>query len=351
MDGAPLAPPDRPSTLRIRRTGAFLSAEVTGLDLSRPLDAATIEAIASALAEHEVLVFPNQQISAADLMRFGRYFGRLSVHPFSTNADDTPELIVFDNKEGNPPHATDIWHSDETFREIPPMGTMLCSKIVPEIGGDTCFCSMTAAYEGLSDRMQNFLSGLEAVHDFKPFKALFGQDEEGRKRLQYYETLYPPVTHPVVRVHPVTGRKAIFVNRQFTLYIKGMEERESRTLLETLFNLTNILEYQYRHRWSANQVVFWDNRSVQHAAVHDYYPQRRRMDRVTIAGDSRPVGDAPPPGPGAIRKFRPHREGGNESGARGRVNGTAGQGAAAPLPETPGIPSDADCLAMEEKAT
>ena len=304
MDGASLVSSDDLSRVKIRRTGAFLSAEVTGIDLTRSLDPAMVEAIGQALARHEVLVFPDQEISAADLMRFGRCFGRLSVHPFSTNAEETPELIVFDNKEGNPPHATDIWHSDETFREIPPMGTMLCSKIVPEIGGDTCFCSMTAAYEGLSDRMQNFLSGLEAVHDFKPFKALFAKDEEGWKRLQHYENLYRPATHPVVRVHPVTGRKAIFVNPQFTLSIKGMEEEESRTLLGTLFNLTHILEYQYRHRWSPNQIVFWDNRSVQHAAVHDYYPQRRRMDRVTIAGDSRPMGDALPPGPGAIRKFK-----------------------------------------------
>ena len=187
MDGAAGALSNDVASLTVRRTGAFLSAQVTGIDLRKPLGADTVEAIGNALATHEVLVFPDQDISADDLMRFGRYFGRLSVHPFSTNADHAPELIVFDNKEGNPPHATDIWHSDETFREIPPMGTMLCSKLVPEIGGDTCFCSMTAAYDGLSDRMQKFLSGLEAVHDFKPFKTLFAQDEGGWKRLQHFE--------------------------------------------------------------------------------------------------------------------------------------------------------------------
>ena len=302
MDGASLAPVD--TGLTIRRTGASLSAEVAGIDLRQPLDADTVAAISGALATHEVLVFPDQRISAEDLMRFGRYFGTLSVHPFSTNAEATPELIVFDNQEGNPPHATDIWHSDETFREIPPMATALCSKIIPAIGGDTCFCSMTAAYEGLSDRMQHFISGLEAVHDFKPFKALFAQTEDGRSKLRHFEVLYPPATHPVVRMHPITGRKAIFVNRQFTLYIKDMAEQESRTLLQSLFALTHTLEHQYRHRWSPDQLVLWDNRSVQHAAVHDYYPQRRRMDRVTIAGDLRPAGDAPPPGPGEIRRFR-----------------------------------------------
>ena len=292
------------AALRVRKTGAFLGAEVTGLDLREPLDAATLSALGQSVAEHGVLVFPDQDISAADLMRFGRAFGTLSTHPFSTNAEDTPELIVFDNKEGNPPAATDIWHTDETFRDMPPMGTMLCSKIVPEIGGDTCFCSMAAAYDGLSDRMQHFISGLEAVHDFKPFKGLFAADAAGRERLRHFETRYPPVIHPVVSVHPVTGRKVVFVNPQFTLFIKDMEEQESRALLTTLFNLTSRLEHQYRHRWSPNQLVFWDNRSTQHAAIHDYYPQRRRMDRVTIAGTARPVSDAPAPTGDEIRKFK-----------------------------------------------
>ena len=303
MGDAAAAVTGQAGALEMRKAGVFLGAEVRGVDLARPLDPATIEAIRQAHAAHEVLVFPDQKISSADLMRFGRYFGALSVHPFSTNAADNPELIVYDNKEGNPPAATDIWHTDETFRECPPMGTMLCSKIVPALGGDTVFCSMTAAYEGLSDRMQHFISGLEAVHDFKPFKELFAQSEEGRRRLRQYEERYPPVTHPVVRVHPITGRKAIFVNPQFTLYIKGMVEHESRALLDTLFRATAVLEYHYRHRWAPDMVVFWDNRSAQHSAVHDYYPQRRLMERVTIAGD-RPVGPGAPVDPAELRRFK-----------------------------------------------
>jgi alpha-ketoglutarate-dependent taurine dioxygenase len=290
-------------SLRIRKVGVFLGAEVTGVDLAKPLGPATVQAIAAAHAAHEVLVFPDQKISSDDLMRFGRYFGELTVHPFSTNAADNAALIVYDNKEGNPPAATDIWHTDETFRECPPMGTMLCSKIVPALGGDTVFASMTAAYDGLSDRMQHFISGLEAVHDFKPFKELFSGTEEGRRRLREYEERYPPVTHPVVRVHPVTGRKALFVNPQFTLAIKGMEEHESRALLDTLFRVTSILEYHYRHRWAPDMVVFWDNRSAQHSAVHDYYPQRRLMERVTIQGD-RPKGPGAPADPAELRRFK-----------------------------------------------
>src|ERR1041385_6583282 len=144
----PLTDRDSPSPISVTQLGAFLAAEVTGVDLTRALHASTVEAITRAHAEFGVLVFPNQTISSEDLRRFGRYFGELTVHPFSTSAKDAPELIVYDNKEGNPPPATDIWHTDETFRTEPPMGTMLCSKIIPEIGGDTCFCSMTAGYEG-----------------------------------------------------------------------------------------------------------------------------------------------------------------------------------------------------------
>lgn len=288
--------------LQIKRLGVFLGAEITGIDLTRPLDSDSVEQLKRAHAEHGVLVFPEQVISSEDLKRFGRHFGPLSVHPFSTNAAESPELIVYDNKEGNPPAPTDIWHTDETFREAPPMGTALCSKIVPEVGGDTAFASMTAVYEGLSDRWQRFLSGLEAVHDFKPFRSLFPNDREGIERVRRFEDIYPSVTHPVVTVHPVTGKKSIFVNPQFTLYIKGMAEDESRMILEMLYRKTLIHEYQYRHHWRPNMLVFWDNRNVQHSALHDYYPQRRLMERVTIAG-ARPIPDASAADPQELRRY------------------------------------------------
>lgn len=290
------------AALSIRRLGVFLGAEVTGIDLAKPLDAPTVEALKQAHAEHGVLVFPDQRIGAEDLKRFGRYFGELSVHPFSTSSAEAPELIVYDNKEGNPPAPTDVWHTDETFREAPPMGTALCCKIRPDVGGDTAFASMSAVYEGLSDRWQRFLSGLEAVHDFKPFRGLFSTDRAGTEKLRKYEDLYPPVTHPVVSLHPVTGRKVLFVNPQFTLYIKGMAEDESRMVLDMLFRKTLVHEYQYRHRWQAEMLVFWDNRAVQHSALHDYYPKRRLMERVTIKG-TRPVPAGPAADPKDLRRY------------------------------------------------
>jgi taurine dioxygenase len=296
------AEPNAPPSLSIRRLGVFLGAEVTGVELHRPLEAQTVEALKQAHAEHGVLVFPDQAIGSEDLKSFGRYFGELTVHPFSTSTAEAPELIVYDNKEGNPPAATDVWHTDETFREAPPMGTVLCSKIVPDVGGDTAFASMSAVYEGLSDRWQRFLSGLEAMHDFKPFRGFFPRDRAGIERLRRYEDLYPPVTHPVVTLHPVTGKKVLFVNPQFTLSIKGMAEDESRTILEMLFRKTLVHEYQYRHRWQPNMVVFWDNRSVQHSALHDYYPKRRLMERVTIKG-TKPIAADPPADPKDLRRY------------------------------------------------
>ena len=273
------------SRFEIEPLGAYFSAQVSGVDLSKQLDDETVAELQSAFVENEVLVFRNQVISTEDQIRFGKLFGELTVHPFAPSSGDRPEVIVFDNKEDNPPYGTDVWHSDETFRECPPQATCLRALQVPQVGGDTIFASMTAAYEGLSDRKKNLISGLEAVHDIKPFKKLFANDEAGRKQLQQYEMQFPPISHPIVRTHPVTARKSLFVNPQFTLYVKNMDENESRSLLLELFDLVKVPEYQYRHHWYDDTVVLWDNRSVQHYAVHDYWPKRRHMERITIGGD------------------------------------------------------------------
>jgi len=268
----------------VTRVGVNLGAEITGVDLRQPLSDEAFRAIEEALVENELIIFRDQQITSENLMDLGRRFGELTVHPFSPNEETAPQLIKFRNDETKPPFGTDVWHSDETFRAEPPMATVLCAKEVPEIGGDTMFASMSAAFDGLSDRMQQFISGLEAVHDLKPFRALFGDSVEDRKNLQHFELMYPPQLHPVVRIHPVSCRRVLFVNPQFTIAIKDMDERESRSLLDTLFHQALIPEYQFRHRWAPHTIAMWDNRSTQHYAVNDYYPQRRYMERVTIRG-------------------------------------------------------------------
>ncbi len=285
----------------VRKVGVHLGAEVSGVDLRRPLSDDQFKAIEAALVEHELIIFRNQDITSANLMDFGRRFGELTVHPFAPNeGKNAPELIKFRNDETTPPFGTDVWHSDETFRAEPPMATILCAKEVPAIGGDTMFVSMTAAYEGLSDRMQQLISGLEGIHDMKPFRPLFGTSEAERRKLQEFELKYPPQLHPVVRVHPVSGRKVLFVNPQFTVGINGMEEHESRALLDLLFRQAFVPEYQFRHHWEPHTIAMWDNRSTQHYAVNDYYPQRRYMERVTIKGG--PVIGVPRAEPSSIRR-------------------------------------------------
>ena len=288
---------DRSNDIEIVRLSQNLGAQIRNLDLSHELTEDEFSIVHQAFLENEVLVFRDQDINARDQIAFGKLFGELSIHPFSPNLVDMPELIVLDNHKDNPPRLTDQWHSDETFREAPPMATTLRSTITPKLGGDTIFASMSAAYEGLSDEIQRLISGLEGVFDFKPFRTLFTNDPESKKRLREIEDEHPIRTHPVVRVHPESGRKSIFVNPQFTIGIKGMKDEESRTLLTLLFDQAKVPEYQFRHHWEQNTMIIWDNRSVLHYAIHDYYPQRRRMERVTIAGD-KPFGpDAPYNGP------------------------------------------------------
>ena len=266
--------------LTATRVGANLGAEITGVDLRKPISDEVRDAIENALVENELIIFRNQDISSESLIDFGRRFGELTVHPFAPRDENVSVLIKFRNDETNPPFRTDVWHSDETFRREPPKATILVAKEVPAIGGDTMFASMAAAFDGLSDRMQHFISGLEAIHDFKPFRELFDDSEEDRKNVMRWEMLYPPAVHPVVRVHPVSGRKVLFVNPQFTVAIKNMDERESRSLLDTLFQQAQIPEFQFR----PHTLIMWDNRSTQHYAVNDYFPQRRYMERVTIKG-------------------------------------------------------------------
>jgi taurine dioxygenase len=286
----------------VTRVGVNLGAEISGVDLRQPLSDQAVAAIQDALVENELIIFRDQQITSDNLIDFGRRFGELTVHPFSPHDEKAPVLIKFRNDETNAPFGTDVWHSDETFRAQPPMATILCAKEVPAVGGDTMFASMSAAFDGLSSRMKQLISGLEAIHDMKPFRGLFGNTEEDRKKLQHFELLYPPQIHPVVRIHPVSGRKVLFVNPQFTIAIKDMDERESRSLLDTLFYQTLIPEYQFRHHWAPHTIAMWDNRSTQHYAVNDYYPQRRFMERVTVGGG--PVSGVERADPASIRKAK-----------------------------------------------
>jgi alpha-ketoglutarate-dependent taurine dioxygenase len=267
--------------------GATIGAEIQGVDFSRPIDDATAAAIHSALMQHQVIFFRDAAMNPAQQVAFGRLFGALTVHPFVPHLEEFPEVVVLDNHEDNPVFSTDHWHSDETFREIPPMGSILRCLAMPSVGGETLWADMCAAYENLSAKMQSFLSGLEAIHDFQNFRHKFDHlpSRERHAKLAQMEEELPNPAHPVIRTHPVTGRKALFVNEQFTIGIKDMRPDESRALLDFLFAQPRIPEFQFRFHWAVNSMVLWDNRGLQHYAANDYYPERRTMHRVTIKGD------------------------------------------------------------------
>jgi taurine dioxygenase len=269
---------------RIERLGASLGAEILGLDLKAPVAEDTFKAFEAALVEHKVLVLRDQHLTTEQHVRFSRMFGDLEVHPMRPQGE-FPEILVLDNDKDNPVLSTDVWHSDTTFRTNPTKYTILRCQIMPELGGDTLWANMEAAYEGLSEIFRGMIADLRAVHDFQNFRVLFKNTAEDRAKLHRMEDMFPNPSHPVVRTHPVTGRKSIYVNAQFTLRIEGMEPTESRAILDVLFAQARVPEYQFRLRWAPGMIVFWDNRSTQHYAANDYYPARRRMERTAVVGD------------------------------------------------------------------
>jgi taurine dioxygenase len=281
--------PEKPASnavqpFQVERLGVKLGAEIRGLDLKEPLPAKTLRALEAALIEHKVLIARDQHLTTAQHVALSRNFGELEVHPMRPQGE-FPEILVLDNHKDNPVLSTDVWHSDTTFRKNPTKYTILRCQIMPKIGGDTLWADMEAAYEGLSDRFKTMIGGLRAVHDFQNFRVLFKNTEKDRAKLRKMEDMFPNPSHPVVRTHPVTGRKSIYVNPQFTLRIEGLDAVESRAILDVLFAQAQVPEYQFRLRWAPDTIVFWDNRSTQHYAANDYYPERRRMERTAVIGD------------------------------------------------------------------
>jgi taurine dioxygenase len=276
---------EKAAPFEVERVGAKLGAEIHGLDLKKGLDVETFKALEAALIEHKVIVIRDQHLDTKQHVEMSRWFGELEVHPMRPQGE-FPEILVLDNHKDNPVLSTDVWHSDTTFRKNPTKYTILRCQIMPKLGGDTLWADMEAAYEGLSPTFRKMIDGLQAVHDFQNFRVLFKKTDEDYAKLRKMEEMFPNPTHPVVRTHPVTGRKSIYVNPQFTVRIEGLEPDESRTILQVLFAQAQVPEYQYRVRWTPGAIVFWDNRSTQHYAANDYYPERRRMERTAVVGDA-----------------------------------------------------------------
>lgn len=272
------------STPTVTKLTAALGAEISGVDLNQPLDDATFKFVHDALVEHQVIFFRNQNWEPEMHKQFALRFGPVQIHPAYNHVPGYPEICILENSEANP-SKIEKWHTDMTFSATPPLGSILHSKHIPPIGGDTLFSSMSAAYEALSDKMQSFLSSLTAIHDFRHgFKESLAEPG-GPERLAGAIAANPPVAHPVVRTHPISGKKGIFVNSLFTTHIVGMKASESEALLNFLFQHCILPEFICRFKWQVNSVAFWDNRITQHKPVNDFGLQYRVLQRITIDGD------------------------------------------------------------------
>jgi taurine dioxygenase len=270
--------------LDIKPAAGAIGAEIQGLDLSRELTLEDTQQLRKLLNTYEVIFFRDQDISPARQKSLAESFGPLQTHPAYETIEGFPEITILEST-ADKPSKIEAWHSDMTFREHPPMGTVLKSVVIPPKGGDTLWASMTAAYQGLSLQMQNFLEGLIAIHDFAHGFRESLAEPGGTERLSKALRENPPVRHPVIRTHPETGKKVIFVNSLFTTHIEGMRPAESRAILEFLYQHITTAEYTCRFSWQPNSIAIWDNRSTQHKPINDYFPAHRRMERITIDGD------------------------------------------------------------------
>ncbi|GLR07848.1 taurine dioxygenase [Mixta theicola] len=272
--------------LVITALGPYIGARIDNLDLSRPLSDGQFEQLWHALIRHQVLFLRDRPLTPVQQRALAARFGDLHIHPVYPHAEGVEEIIVLDTHNGNPPD-NDNWHTDVTFIDTPPAGAILAAKQVPEHGGDTLWASGTAAFAALSPPLRTLLSGLQAEHDFTKsfpeYKHRATPEEHARWRQAAAN--HPPLLHPVVRTHPVSGIQALFVNEGFTTRIVDLAPKESDALLGFLFAHINKPEFQVRWRWRANDVAIWDNRVTQHYANADYLPARRIMHRATILGD------------------------------------------------------------------
>lgn len=260
-----------------------IGAVVEGVSLADPASEQLVAELDRAVLEWKVLFFRDQDITHEQHAAFARNWGELEHHPFYsrvTGTESAPDVVRLAKDDQNVGFEN-LWHSDVTWREEPSLGSILRAVELPPLGGDTLWADMAAAYDHLTAELKDRLEGMSAVHDwYTNFGLAMSEDQREALRPDF-----PAVEHPIVRTHPRTGRKTLFVNRAFTQHIVGLDAQESEELLEFLYLQANFPEYQCRWRWQPGDIAFWDNRSTQHYAVSDYFPHRRVMERITIIGD------------------------------------------------------------------
>jgi len=281
--------PDAALGLSVTPCGPVLGAEVAGVVIGVAVAPDLAAALRALLLRHKVLFFRDLDINHDQHLALARVWGELEGHPVIKHVPGYPEILDIRGAEGRVEHASgdrrfrtlDKWHADVTFRPAPSMGAVLRARELPVMGGDTLWADAAAAYDGLSDEVKARIEGRTATHDL-----LFDfGDRIDPTRRTAMAAEFPPQHHPIVRTHPETGERVLFVNASFTSGIDGMDEAESATLLAHLLDRFKVPEYQVRFRWTPNAVAIWDNRATQHYPVADYWPARRHMERVTIRGD------------------------------------------------------------------
>ena len=274
-------------TLTIHRLSGTLGAEIHGANLLAGLSNADFNEIHQAFLDHKVIVLRGQHGLSPDQQKdFARRFGTLNIHPYVKGMDDHPELMEIIKEPDEKTNFGGGWHSDMSFLEEPALGSVLHAIDVPPYGGDTLFADQQAAYDRLSDGLKATLQGMTAIHTASKEYGADGYSAAVRQSMDAKAAPdAPEYEHPVIRTHPETGERAIYVNTAFTSHIDGLDEAESRWLLDHLFATARDAEIQCRFRWRAGSIAFWDNRACQHFAASDYFPARRVMERVTIAGD------------------------------------------------------------------
>ncbi len=271
--------------LEVHPVAGALGAEITGVDLGRELSSETVAAIRRAWLEHLVIFVRDQPLPPARFLAFARCFGEPIEYPFVKGLPDYPEIIPVLKLESEKVNFGGVWHSDTTYLDVPPMASMLVAREVPPAGGDTLFANMYLAYETLSDGMQRLLAPLRAVASSSKADASRTREDRLKDSARTDAREEYVATHPVVRVHPETGRRALYVNVAHTVRFEGMTVEESAPILGYLFEHLTRPELTCRFRWQPGSLAFWDNRCAQHNAINDYHGHRRSMHRITLAGD------------------------------------------------------------------
>ena len=271
--------------LNIRPLAGAIGAEIGGIDLAQELDVETIAAIRQVWLDHLVIFFHDQDLPPARLLALARCFGEPIEYPFVKGIEGFPEITPVTKLENERVNFGGLWHSDTTYLDIPPMGTMLVAREVPPYGGDTLFANMYLAYETLSAGMRQVLDGLVAVNSSAKADTTKTREDRMRDGARDDARAEYVAEHPVVRTHPETGRKALYVNGGHTIRFKDMTEEESAPLLRFLFAHQTRPEFTCRFQWRVGSLAFWDNRCAQHNPINDYHGFRRVMHRVTLAGE------------------------------------------------------------------